>query len=142
MKYLELFENYKIDKVEYPVDGYELSPREGEVLKDLVGDFYLDYNIKKDDGYYYTNVGNIYYNRFESFNDLKDYIQFKYFMWYNNFNEFLELLRTTKLDMSFDNNLPIQWASRNKEIVKLLLNDERVREKLSPYEIKFFNAIS
>ncbi len=123
MRYLKLFENYKVDKSEYPV--FRLSSREKQILNDLVGDYWLNFDIKKDDGYYYTDGYN---NRFDDFNDLKDYIRFIHFINEKNINEFLELLKTTKLDMSFDDNLSIRWASENghKEIVKLLLEDPRV----------------
>ncbi len=129
MKYLKKFnESYSISKDEFPEDGHELSLREKKILKDLVGDYYANFYIKKEDGYYYTYKGIIYYNRFDGFNDLKDYIQFGYFISDNDPNNFLELLKVTKLDMSFDINWPIKWASADghTEVVKLLLEDPRV----------------
>ena len=94
-----------------------------------MGDRYLDFNIRKEDGYYYTHT-YLYYNRFDDFNDLKDYIQFDFFTSTSNHNpeEFLNLLRKTKLNMSYYNNYPIIWASRygQLEACKLLLADPRV----------------
>lgn len=84
----------------------------------------------------------------------------------NKSEEFLELLKTTKLDPSFDDNTSIEWASsgghieivrhllndlrvdpstgnnypirqaRNLEIARLLFNDGRVRSKLTDEEHK------
>ncbi len=127
MKYLKLFERYKVDEIEYPENGHNLSSREEIVLKKLVGDYYLNFKIKKDDGYYYTSY-NYLYQKFDNLTDLKDYIQFRYFILYNDPNKFLELYKVSKLDMSFDDNESIGWASikGHTEIVKILLEDPRV----------------
>jgi hypothetical protein len=51
--------------------------------------------------------------------------------------ELSELLKTSKLDPSFDKNSPIWWAARRSsiEIVTMLLKDERVISKLDEWEI-------
>jgi hypothetical protein len=107
-----------------------------------------------EDHYYYTDypydVRKIYYNVFNNFNELRDYVLSWYYISFINMpEEYLNLLKTTKLDPSFDDNYPIREVSRFNvlkfpcavEIVKLLLEDERVRSKLTEYEINKYNKI-
>ena len=132
MKYLKLFEEMKIGgEKEFPFEGHDLSPRERKIITDLVPGFYLNkFTIKVDDHYYYTKFSGFYtyYNVFDNFNDLKDYVLFKCYIDMNKPEEFLELLKTSKLDPSFDTNDALRWAYRNRytEIFKHLLSDHRV----------------
>ena len=157
MKYLKLFEEMNVKRNEFPFQGHDLSPREKKILIDLVGDEYLYkfFLIKVEDHYYYT-CHRAHYNIFENFNELKDYILLNYYIYSNNPEELLKLLMGSKTDPSLDDNRAIGSAIIRyrhltnlnnrpiyKEIVKLLLNDERVKSKLSEKEIyKYTNEIS
>lgn len=140
MRYLKLFEEIKIEEREFPYEGgNDLSVRERKILSDLIGETYLDvfFEIKVEDHYYYTrrNKGyNVYYYVFETFGELKDYILLGDYIRRNKSLQFLELLKTTQLDPSFDENLPIRWASGDgyTEIVRILLNDPRVDPSAAP----------
>lgn len=137
MKHVKLFESYSIGWDDFPKSGYNLSNRENKILEDIVGiDNLKSINIKKEDFYYYTRSEH-YNNIFTSFNELKDYIQFKIYIKLKDHNKFLNLLKITKLDMSFDDNCSILWASENGycEIVKLLLNDPRVDPNQRDHEL-------
>ena len=129
MKHLKLFEEININGSDFPSYGHELSQRESKILKDLVAN-YLDLDrfvIKVDDHSYYVNYG-IFYNLLYDFNELKDYVLSHYYMDYDKPEDFLKLLKTSKLNPSFDNNVPIRWACDygHVEIVKHLLDDPRV----------------
>ena len=145
MRYLKLFEEIKIiEEKDFPFLGYDLSVRERNILHDLVGGgFFNAFIFKVDDHYYYAKYYDIVsnYNRFEDFSELRDYVLSFYYMSKDKPEKYLDLLNTSKLDPSFDRNWPIRWASINghKEIVKLLLNDERVRSKLSEEEINKYS---
>jgi hypothetical protein len=54
----------------------------------------------------------------------------------NSPKKLIEHLKTTKLDLSFDENTSIEWAQHNrcKDLIRLLLNDERVISKLTQEE--------
>jgi hypothetical protein len=137
-----------IGEEEFPISGNDLSPREYKILTDLVGEKYLNlYNIKVDDHYYHTKRLDC-CNRFDDFSELRDYLSFNYYNLNRKAKEFIELLKTSKLDPSFDYNWSI-WLANSRgdiEIVKHLLNDERVRSKLTEEEInkytKYTNEIS
>ena len=140
MRYLRLFEEMGIDIKEIPLrDGHNLSPRERKILSDLVGEFFEQFHIKVEDHYYYTRLkffNKPYYNRFDDFNELRDYVLFWYHMLDKRKEELIKLIKTTKLDPSFDDNYCIKWARlRSSEIIGLLLKDERVRSKLTEEEI-------
>jgi hypothetical protein len=138
---LKLFEEMKIDQREFPFDGHNLSPREIKILTDLVAEYLTKFDIKVEDYYYYVNYGGI-YNVFDDFNELKEYVLLWYYIDNNIPEEFLELLKTSKLDPSFDNNCSIKWAiiRGHIEIVRLLLKDHRVDPSvLNNYLIEYAN---
>lgn len=128
MKYLKLFEEVKIEPSEFPNNGYGLSVREKKILTDLVGENYLHrFAIKVDDNYYYILfLGN--FNVFDGFNELKNYVLSWYYIHHNEPEKYLELLMSSDLDPSFDDNQLIWWASKrgHTKIVEALLNDNRI----------------
>ena len=155
MKHLKLFEEISIKENEFPIHGYDLSVIETKILTDIVGEKFLDrFVIKVDDHYYFThlNIREIYdshgselYNMFDNLNDLKNYLLCWYYIHTNTPKKLIEHLKTSKLDPSFDDNWPIWWAYENghREIIRFLLNDERVRDKLTEEEInRITNEIS
>ena len=122
-----------------PENGHGLSPRENIILTGLVGDFLSKFHIILEDHYYYTKY-DLYYNRFNDFNELKDYILLKYYMSNSQPKECLELLKVTKLDLSFDDNWPIWWACSygHAEMARFLLKDKRVDPSVDDNEcLKF-----
>ena len=130
MKYLKLFEEMNLKRNEFPFQGHDLSPREKKVLIGLVefGESYIrKFAIKVEDHYYYVLKNNL-YNVFDGFNMLKDYVLSSYYLDYEKPEDFLELLKTSKLDPSFDDNRAIKWACKggHVEILKHLLSDSRV----------------
>lgn len=82
MRLIKLFKEMSSTERDYPKYGNDLSERELKILSDISDlRFVLDYNIKEDDGYYYTTYRIIYEkkcDRFDSFYDLRDYIFLKY----------------------------------------------------------------
>ena len=124
----------KIEYSEFPKDGYDLSPREYKILTDLVGERYFKYyDIKVEDHYYYCyyadkyDINLKYYNKFD-FIELKDYLLSRYYIHENKPLEYLELLKKSKTDPSFDDNWVIKWVCLygTTEVVRFLLNDHRV----------------
>ena len=145
MKHLKLFEEININGSDFPSYGHELSQRESKILKDLVADYLDRFVIKVDDHSYYVIHNRGYYNMFETFQELKDYLLLRYYKEIGNNEELIKLLKTSKIDPSFDDNIIIRWSydrvrfsidtELNKEIVIYLLNDERVRSKLTNEDI-------
>lgn len=55
MRLIKLFKEMSSTERDYPKYGNDLSERELKILSDISDlRFVLDYNIKEDDGYYYT----------------------------------------------------------------------------------------
>lgn len=129
MKHIKLFEELNIPGKEYTKYGYELTTREKQILIDMVGKDFLDeFDIKKEDFYYYTSHNDTFYNQFEDFDKLRDYLLCRYYIQSEKPNKLLELIEVTDIDPSFDRNMLIRWSSEkgNTEIVKPLLQDPRV----------------
>ncbi len=149
MKYLKLFESYRIECDDFPDYGHELSNKSIRILLEVVSaDFLKNLTIKVDDGYYYFKWDRI-YNKFETFSELRDYIFINWFYSYTYkisknkkqvFDEdILNIIRKTELDLSFDNNwLIIVSSERGQyEIVRHLLKDPNVDpsiNKNSPFK--------
>lgn len=82
---LKLFKEMSSTEIDYPKYGNDLSERELQILSEISDlRFILRYNIKVDDGYYYTTYTSSHdyrktiYTRFDSLYDLRDYIFLKY----------------------------------------------------------------
>lgn len=151
MKYIKLFEELSIPYEEFEEflrNGYELSPRESQILLDLVGENFLkSFKIMKEDNYYYINYydGNSYSNKLDGFKELKDYLSFRYYLprqtdiLYGgggelNPNKLLELVKSTTLDLSFDLNYLAGISSSHDsclEVMKILLKDPKIVPNLA-----------
>jgi hypothetical protein len=163
MRIIKLFKEMSSTARDYPKYGNGLSQRELKILLEVSDlSFILRFNIKTDDGYYYTSLQNNHnyleklYNRFDSFNDLKDYI----FLRYNYSDEkiligfeeryddddvvdltrgqipidiseikdIVETIKRTKLGLSIDNNWLMNSACKygHIEIVDFLFKNKNI----------------
>ena len=146
LKYIKLFEELKIEQRDFPNDGYDLSPRESQILHDIFGkDFFDDYTIKKDDGYYYLedhDGSTSEYERFEIYDDLIGYLFITFLIQncYRKIDKISKILEHPKIDPSVNGNsaIKIAIALGDIELVKLLLEDPRV-DKNSNDVIEFAN---
>lgn len=123
MRYIKLFE-----EVDF---GRDLSTREKKILRDIIGDYLDSFEIKVDDGYYHTSLGD-YENEFDGFNELKDYLSLRYYFRTREIDKLLDIYRSTTIDPSFDECWLIRCAceSNQLELVKIFLNDKRMNSDL------------
>lgn len=136
MRYIKLFEESTINKREFPNIGQDLSPREKSIIEMVVGKYLDKYEVKKDDGYYFTNLHGI-LNQFDTYGDFKDYIILRYYMNLNKSTEIFNLIKTTKLNLSFDKNDLLSFCINHDyiELVKFLL------KKVDPSNLDIYPAI-
>ncbi len=88
MKHIKLFEELNVTARDFI--GYELSPREKQRLVNIFGKKFLkSFMILKEDNSYYISYFSAYFNKFDSFNDLKDYLSAKYYLFKNEPNKLL-----------------------------------------------------
>lgn len=128
MNHIKLFEQH-INQSEFPANGYDLPIKAKNILLKEVDRDWLDTNfiIKMEDGYYYIK-NLVHHNRFERFDDLKDYIFIYWYLKEKKDKEVLNVIKNTSLDLSIDNN----WYLTNStyygytEVVRLILKDPRV----------------
>lgn len=129
MKHIKLFNEMKISHLDFPMFGHgnSLTKKESDIIKGAVGDYIDNFTIKVDDGYYYTSRFWS-YNRFEKLSELIEYLSICYYLDENKPEEIIKILKDSKLDPSFDDNIIIDVSSRLNyiELVELLLMDERV----------------
>ena len=143
MRYIKLFEEISINKRDFPQTGQDLAPRERSIIEMIVGDKYLDnFDIKKDDGYYFTNLHGI-FNQFDTYEDFRDYIILRYYMNLRYYmsgdknTELSNLIKTTKLDLSFDEN-DLLYFCINHDYIELV---EFLLKKVDPSNLDIYPAI-
>ncbi len=133
MKYIKLFENYSIPENEFPKFGDGLSTKEDTKIKEKIPekDFMKKVDILKDDGLYYiryeyfdfdVHEEYIYYNVFDNFNLVLDYLLFRFYISTDNISNIRKLVKKTNLDLSFDFYFLFIWScSKNLKLVKEIL---------------------
>lgn len=124
MKYIKLFE----DLNDF---GQELSKREKQVLDSIMGDYYTHFDIRVDDGYYYTYLKE-YENEFDGFQQLKDYLSMRHYFRTREFDKLLNIYKSTEIDPSFDDYWLIKAASEVgvNNLFKILYEDKRMEPGL------------
>ena len=138
MNHIKLFEEVAIHPRDFPLDGNKLWKKEVEIINNYVGDFLYDYgySIIVDDGYYYIKGGGS-VNKFDHFNELRDYIIFEYYLSLsprelNEIPDFLgdviQLVYSKILDPSFDGTFLVKGVVGNNHVslLKVLLLNKKI----------------
>ena len=138
MKHIKLFEEVEIHPRDFPLHGNQLWKKEVEIINNYVGDDFLDdhgYNILVDDGYYYIKNGDS-VNKFDHFNELRDYIIFEYYLSHSTrelnempdfIGDVIQLVYSKRLDPSFDGTFLVKYVIVNNHVslLKVLLLNKK-----------------